>query len=72
MPLGAAMPVYCLQCAHVRHTHRVTLIVWVDRWHQHCCGQPWDVGATVSWTLTEPDQDFLAPLFPDAAGVVIE
>jgi len=58
--------------ASVRQTPQVTLTVWVDRWQQQCCGQPWDVGTAVSWTVTDPDRDFLVPLFSDENRVVID
>jgi hypothetical protein len=45
--------------------------VWVDDWQMQCCGQPFTVGTTVSWTLREADPDWLiAVLGPDVASTV--
>lgn len=35
------------------------LTVWVDAWQMQCCGQQFGVGSRVSWTLAEPDADWL-------------
>lgn len=40
------------------------LRVWVDDWQMQCCGEPFRVGAPVSWTLVAPDVDWLT----DALG----
>ena len=56
----------------VRQTPHMSLTLWVDRWQQQCCGQPWGVGSAVSWTVTDPDEDHLVPLFSHENGVVID
>ncbi len=48
------------------------LVVWIDGWQQECCGDPWSIGSTVSWTLAEADDDYLAPLFPPESEVVVD
>ena len=48
------------------------LVVWVDGWQQECCGDPWSIGSTVSWTLGDADDDYLAPLFPPESGVTVD
>lgn len=36
------------------------LDVWVDQWQYDCCGDPFAVGDTVSWTLRPSDVDWLS------------
>ena len=37
------------------------LTIWLDAWQMQCCGQPFEVGSEVTWTLVDtPDVDFLA------------
>jgi hypothetical protein len=35
------------------------MTVWVDNWQLQCCGEPFTIGSTVSWTLREADTDWL-------------
>jgi hypothetical protein len=46
--------------------------VWMDAWQMHCCGEPFSVGSSVSWTLaSDPERDFLASVLGDqVAGTV--
>lgn len=42
------------------------LTIWVDDWQVECCGDPFAIGSTVSWTvlpITDPDwlSDVLGP-----------
>jgi uncharacterized protein DUF6578 len=37
------------------HNGRVDMTVWVDDWQLQCCGDPFAVGSTVSWTLRGDD-----------------
>lgn len=47
------------------------MTIWVDDWQMQCCGQPFTVGSTVSWTLRPADPEWLeAVLGADAAGEV--
>jgi len=42
------------------------MTVWVDYWQIQCCGEPFIVGAQVTWTLREPDADWLTTVLgPD-------
>jgi hypothetical protein len=34
--------------------------VWVTAWQLQCCGDPFDVGSAVRWTLVPPDVEWLA------------
>ena len=37
--------------------------VWVDAWQMQCCGDPFEVGGDVSWTVSSAgDEDFLVPI----------
>jgi hypothetical protein len=40
----------------------VLVTVWMDAWHQQCCGEEFLVGSSVSWTLVDRDLDWLEPL----------
>ncbi|GAA2211806.1 hypothetical protein GCM10009850_072660 [Nonomuraea monospora] len=33
--------------------------MWVDEWQMECCGEPFHVGSTVTWTLTPADREWL-------------
>ncbi len=48
------------------------LTVWMDAWQLQCCGQPFNVGSTIDWTLAAPsDREFLASVLgDDLAGTV--
>jgi hypothetical protein len=35
------------------------MTVWVDDWQMQCCGEPFSVGSRVTWTLREPNTDWL-------------
>jgi hypothetical protein len=44
----------------------VMMTIWVYGWQMQCCGEPFSVGARVTWTLHEPDTDLLATVLgPD-------
>jgi len=43
----------------------VDILVWVDDWQMQCCGEPFAVGSPVSWTLEDPDPDWLAAIVGD-------
>jgi hypothetical protein len=38
----------------------VEIKVWMDDWQMQCCGEPFAVGDEVSWTLRDPDTEWLA------------
>jgi hypothetical protein len=42
-----------------RHTQAVQVPVWVESWQLQCCGEPFEVGAAVSWRLTTDSKDFI-------------
>ncbi|WP_067489316.1 DUF6578 domain-containing protein [Actinomadura hibisca] len=33
--------------------------VWMDAWQMECCGDPYSVGSTVTWTLGDLDRAWL-------------
>ncbi|MGH3758330.1 DUF6578 domain-containing protein [Actinophytocola sp.] len=46
-------------------------IVWLDEWQQTCCGDPFEVGSVVTWSLKPPNTEGLrAILGPDEAQAV--
>jgi hypothetical protein len=49
----------------------MSITVWVDSWQMQCCGEPFQRGSQVAWTLTDPDPDwFEAMLGPNAEQTV--
>ncbi|WP_219512596.1 DUF6578 domain-containing protein [Nonomuraea ceibae] len=46
--------------------------VWVADWQMQCCGEPFSVGATVSWTLVPADQAWLAQALGEETAATIE
>lgn len=45
--------------------------VWVDDWQMQCCGEPFAIGDEVSWTLRDPDTEWLElVLGNDLAGSI--
>ncbi len=46
-------------------------IVWIDSWQMECCGEPFTTGSRVTWTVAEPDTDWLASVLghDEAAAV---
>lgn len=34
--------------------------VWVDSWQMQCCGEAFELGATVQWTVRPADKEWLA------------
>jgi hypothetical protein len=50
----------------VKLIEETRMLVWVDAWQMQCCGEPFRVGARVTWTLRAPDNDRLAMILgPD-------
>lgn len=42
------------------------MLVWVDEWQMACCGEPFEVGSRVEWTLyTQENRDWLAAVVGD-------
>lgn len=42
------------------------MMIWVDGWQMQCCGERFSVGTRVTWTLREPDADWLGTVLgPD-------
>ncbi|MFD0474010.1 DUF6578 domain-containing protein [Nonomuraea thailandensis] len=46
--------------------------VWVDDWQMQCCGEPFHVGSTVSWTLTPADRDWLTQVLGEETAATID
>lgn len=54
-------------------TRLVQTFVWVTAWEQQCCGDDFEVGSTVTWTVVkhdEPDEWVAQLLGPDWGGRV--
>lgn len=48
------------------------LVVWIDAWQIQCCGDPFEVGHTVAWTLSaQPDRDWLTSALDDQVAAAI-
>ncbi|MFI7453950.1 DUF6578 domain-containing protein [Nonomuraea sp. NPDC049714] len=46
--------------------------VWVDEWQMQCCGDPFRIGATVSWTLRPVDRDWLTRVLGEETAATID
>ncbi|GAA4905296.1 hypothetical protein GCM10023334_001500 [Nonomuraea thailandensis] len=46
--------------------------MWVDDWQMQCCGEPFHVGSTVSWTLTPADRDWLTQVLGEETAATID
>lgn len=46
--------------------------IWVDDWQVQCCGDAFSVGATVSWTVQEPDREWLTGLLGDQVAATVD
>lgn len=47
------------------------LVVWIDDWQWQCCGEPFDVGDEVDWTMSDqPDRAWLVPVIGDLAAEI--
>jgi len=46
--------------------------VWVDGWQMECCGDLFEVGSTVDWTVAAPDIEWLARVLGDEAALAID
>ena len=44
--------------------------VWMSEWQFGCCGDPFEIGSRVLWTLTEPDRAWLARILGARAATV--
>ena len=57
--------------ARIVQNDLVEIKVWVDHWQMQCCGEPFAIGDEVSWTLRDPDTEWLAHVLGSdlAAGI---
>ncbi|MFE0379600.1 DUF6578 domain-containing protein [Streptomyces inhibens] len=46
--------------------------VWVDNWQMQCCGEPFGIGAEVSWTLVDADKEWLADVLGGEAAATVD
>ncbi|WP_157548714.1 DUF6578 domain-containing protein [Nonomuraea candida] len=46
--------------------------VWVDDWQMQCCGEPFQIGSTVSWTLHPADRDWLTRVLGEETAATID
>lgn len=46
--------------------------VWVDEWQMECCGDPFHVGSTVTWTLAPADREWLTRALGEETAATIE
>src|SRR4051794_13560809 len=48
------------------------LTVWMDAWQMQCCGEPFNVGSQVSWSLAaDPGREFLAIVMGDDVAATV-
>ena len=48
-------------------------VVWVTAWEFQCCGEPFGVGDSVTWTVdSDVDRDWLSAAIGDAADLVTD
>ena len=45
--------------------------VWVSAWEMQCCGEPFQLGSTVSWTVTAPSPNRTASVLPHQEDTAI-
>jgi hypothetical protein len=46
--------------------------IWVEAWQWQCCGDPFEVGQSVSWTVASAiDRDYLATVIGEDAAAKI-
>lgn len=36
----------------------VARTIWMDDWEMQCCGEPFEVGSRVTWTLVSANREF--------------
>jgi hypothetical protein len=48
------------------------MTVWVEDWQMQCCGQPFAVGSTVSWTLRTTGCDGLAAVLGERVAQTVD
>jgi hypothetical protein len=41
------------------------MTVWEEDWQMQCCGDPFSLGTSVTWTLDKADRDWLASVLGD-------
>ncbi|MFI7441791.1 DUF6578 domain-containing protein [Nonomuraea indica] len=46
--------------------------IWVDDWQMQCCGDPFSVGSTVSWTLCPADRGWLTRVLGERTAATID
>lgn len=44
----------------------------MDSWQMECCGEPFQVGSQVSWTIGTDDMQWLSALLGPGAGVTVD
>ncbi|MFG2098325.1 DUF6578 domain-containing protein [Streptomyces sp. NPDC048612] len=50
----------------------MNLTVWLDDWQMQCCGDPFDIGSEVSWTLIDPDKEWLADVLGAGTAATVD
>jgi hypothetical protein len=52
-------------------TNAVDKTVWVDGWQLQCCGRSFTIGSTVTWTVDDPDTEWLTTVLgPDITATI--
>ncbi|MBB6347202.1 hypothetical protein FHU36_003747 [Nonomuraea muscovyensis] len=46
--------------------------IWVSDWQMQCCGDPFRIGSTVSWTLCPADRDWLTRVLGEETAATID
>jgi hypothetical protein len=69
--VGRERAEYSIDSAYlVGHTGEVRFVLWMDGWQMQCCGDPFEVGSKISWTLGNMTghAGLASTVGPDAAG----
>jgi hypothetical protein len=50
------------------HAETVAETIWMDSWQMQCCGQPFEIGSHVTWTIRAPDAEWVADVLGHAGA----
>ncbi|WP_261954160.1 DUF6578 domain-containing protein [Streptomyces nigrescens] len=46
--------------------------VWMDSWQMECCGEPFALGAEVSWAVVAPDREWLTKVLGAETAATVD
>ncbi|WP_030801297.1 DUF6578 domain-containing protein [Streptomyces sp. NRRL S-337] len=46
--------------------------VWMDSWQMGCCGEPFTIGSEVSWTVVDPDREWLTKVLGARTAATVD